>query len=208
MKPLNKNKKYSLKNLTENQFLQLFNFLKSNDKSWDLFNFYNCLDRKDFSFLVYNGESWRLVEMETESFCATELFKINTDVFYFYLPHNPSVYYKSKNNLKNEIFKLEKYNISDVIKGVNKLCYYSLILRPLSDLSKEIEHNGEKFIPKKELIKEFKDIIFDKRAFDLDLGVNIINYPFWVVNKLLEWHFDLFNLIKSDKAIDINNLSK
>jgi len=54
------------------------------------------------------------------------------------------------------------------------------ILRPLSDLTKEIKYN---------------------------LELEMINYlPFVIVQELFKWHFDVFNLIDKDLAIDINNL--
>lgn len=72
-----------------------------------------------------------------------------------------------------------------------------LILRPLSDLTKEIEHNGEKFVPTKAL-----------SMWDLE-GITAIDIPHIPVNLyelLLKWHFDVFDLIGQGLAIDINTL--
>lgn len=81
-----------------------------------------------------------------------------------------------------------------------KLEDIQLILHPL-DLTKEIEHNGEKFVPLYELIKEDK-------AFTLDFikcyGIEELKLS--VYEKLLEWHFDIFGLIEKGLAIDINTL--
>lgn len=78
---------------------------------------------------------------------------------------------------------------------------FKLILRPLSDLTKEIELNGEKFIP-------FNRI--DLSMYELkQLYSNLIlptKLEFWQVEKLFEWHFDIYGLIENGLAIDINTL--
>jgi len=77
------------------------------------------------------------------------------------------------------------------------------ILRPLSDLTKEIEVNGEKSIYLVEImkIKENGDWIgLQYKKIDEN--------PFYVIQKLLEWHFDIYELIKNGLAIDINTLDK
>lgn len=110
---------------------------------------------------------------------------------------------------------------------------FKLILRPLSDLTKEIEHNGEKFIPALELIKleekynNWKDI-----APTIPYDIKIINKPFgkvlkvskvehwviylslnemerakyYIVSQLIKWKFDIANLIPKGEAIDVNIL--
>jgi hypothetical protein len=74
---------------------------------------------------------------------------------------------------------------------------YKPILRPLSDLTKEIEVNGKKFIPIQET--------------DIDIPFTS-NYYFLVaygdVEKLLQFHFDVFGLIEKELAIDINSLTQ
>ena len=92
------------------------------------------------------------------------------------------------------------------------------ILRPLSDLTKEIEHNGEKFVPIETLkrlaknrnyncvegdyhIKMFelqKEGIFTMKNW---LQIDINNCPYWIMQKLFEWHFDVFGLIGNNLAI-------
>ena len=91
--------------------------------------------------------------------------------------------------------------------------HFKLILRPLSDLTKEIEHNGEKFVP----IAKF----YSLTSVDLEL-INIEEwheeliyllktdspYQLSQFNMLLEWHFDIYGLIEKNLAIDINTLEK
>lgn len=74
---------------------------------------------------------------------------------------------------------------------------YKPILRPLSDLTKEIEHNGDRFVPSKAL-----------SCWDLD-GISLIDIPHIPVNLyelFLKWHFDVFGLIDKGLAIDINSI--
>ena len=141
----------------------------------------------------------------------------------FYLPFNVNFYDEE----------------SDYEKHVNTLCKKSiecfsekdkLILKPLIYLTKEIEINGEKFIPilrllnleRKELV--IKEIYHDKNYFkSYSVGVkhhhknhkdnvciaslsfgkgNLDVIRFDYAQKLLEWHFDIFDLIDAKLAVD------
>ena len=79
------------------------------------------------------------------------------------------------------------YDIQIAIKNGSKWQdNYRLILYPLSWLTKEIEHNGEKFVPMDRLkkIQDMPDLFF----------INNILWSHWaVVNQCIEWHFDVFN---------------
>ena len=103
-----------------------------------------------------------------------------------------------------------------------------LILRPLSDLTKEIEHNGEKFVPIIELFKiewpnHAKAYFWD---WDFEIVQNwvkvsntgtaksttvnlqqISKNEFWLIQKLLSWHFDVFGLIDKGLAVSIHDVS-
>jgi hypothetical protein len=93
------------------------------------------------------------------------------------------------------------------------------ILRPLSDLTKEIEVSGEKFVPNYILNNSFragsKDLMpYKYTGYNLELNIETENYSqtidlfdgFLIVQKLLEWHFDIYGLIDAELAIDINTL--
>lgn len=132
--------------------------------------------------------------------------------------------------------------------------YFKPILRPLSDLTKEIEYNGEKFIP---LIKLF---MLARGSYDINIKHYSIMSPQWIkiemlgykdyhlrlisiegdvrldkgysfemfstdlrcddkktelvqnhnllFQKLYEWHFDIYELINHNLAIDINTLNQ
>lgn len=76
------------------------------------------------------------------------------------------------------------------------------ILRPLSDLTKEIEHNGERFVPRSNL---FKIAEFNSPKMDYK---NILESPFYLVDQLFQWHFDIFNLIPEGLAVDYNTVKE
>jgi hypothetical protein len=86
---------------------------------------------------------------------------------------------------------------------------YLPILRPLSDLHKynQIGDNSfrDELLLKSELQNDFeRDFItdyIDKLHFD-----KILYAPYSIIEKLLEHHFDIFGLIESGLAIDINTL--
>ena len=108
------------------------------------------------------------------------------------------------------------------------------IIRPMSDIIKEIEIDGEKFVPLLVLagmagICSASDFIIDgyqarhKTCTESTFELGISNDFIWkesskwkdfgavpqqlrMFNKLFEWHFDVFNLIKNNLAIDINKI--
>jgi len=92
----------------------------------------------------------------------------------------------------------------DIIHNLGKtpIRFINPILRPLSDITKEIEHNGERFVPYEKL---------GKRPNLLDYKIEEIDFkrlPYELIEKLLEWHFDIFNLIPNNLAIDINTIKQ
>jgi hypothetical protein len=107
------------------------------------------------------------------------------------------------------------------------------LLRPLSDLTKEIEVNGEKFVPivklgvlyfpKSEienggvLIEElvYKDNEFKNYFQDYNyIGDNVNLYyknigyseSVKIQQQLFQWHFDVFGLIEKGLAINLNSI--
>lgn len=76
------------------------------------------------------------------------------------------------------------------------------LLRSLNQLTKEIEHNGESFEPlqclyersKYEEIKEFVIHMEDYSSKPEEISWDCC--PVWVMEKLLEWHFNIFSLPK------------
>lgn len=84
------------------------------------------------------------------------------------------------------------------------------LLRGLSDLTKEIEVNGERFVPIDYLW--FSVIGTDSDSFNKDdfyenCEIGAIEFlPFKVIPLLFEWHFDCFGLIEAGLAIDLNTV--
>jgi hypothetical protein len=74
------------------------------------------------------------------------------------------------------------------------------ICRPLSDLTKPIEHNGEVFVPINKLP------IIGNECINLINDIETGWIRFKEVQKLIEWHFDLAGLIEKGEAIDVNTL--
>jgi len=167
-----------------------------------------------------------------------------------YLPYKVNV----SNYDWTEIVEVTLFNIHDAFIAINN-GHFRLVLRNLSDLTKEIEHNGERFVPLLKLyemsifniykhIAEYKVevLAYDDTTFGLvvrdidDRQRNgfTLNVPYEygfqfefhltldnensnsfhslnqydLFQKLLEWHFDIFNLIPNNLAIDINTLKQ
>jgi len=76
------------------------------------------------------------------------------------------------------------------------------ILRPLSDLTKEIEVNGEKFVP----VIEYDYLRFEEIS-TFKGGCNAMKFiQARELELLYEMHFDIHGLIERGLAIDINTL--
>ena len=80
------------------------------------------------------------------------------------------------------------------------------LLRPLSQLTTEIEVNGETFVPIEKLREWFTNIYFESGNYNkLNIkGKNetfISNDYFYLVSQhLLQWHFDIFGLLDRNLA--------
>jgi hypothetical protein len=84
------------------------------------------------------------------------------------------------------------------------------ILRPLSDLTKEIEVEGEKFVPAlRTQLHMFSalPLVYDNmQVLENRITTNTISYS--DMQYLISLHFDVFKLIPAGLAIDINTLNK
>ena len=105
-----------------------------------------------------------------------------------------------------------------------------LLLRPGSDITKEIEVNGKRFVPIDvffEMEYSFKPneefgyrgigkfasgsvyMFHHTRHNPMSfISCDLLEMDYKFVQKLFEWHFDLFGLIPVDLAIDINKIQK
>jgi len=84
------------------------------------------------------------------------------------------------------------------------------VLRPLSDLTKAIEHiKYELNLNPESENYEYLGVVNYSPAFMLDgVQVGIMAMPFFFVQKLIEWKFDIAGLIEKGEAIDLNSLSE
>lgn len=83
-----------------------------------------------------------------------------------------------------------------------RLEFIKPILRPLSDLTKEIEHNGERFVPIDVIFKEcgFTKTTNHFQEFTEDVRAGKTEYR--AISRLFEWHFDVFELIEKGLAVN------
>lgn len=131
-----------------------------------------------------------------------------------YLPYGLELIYRQIGD--SSTIKMTVRDIETVIMMVNRNVENKAmfpILRPISDLTKEIEVNGEKFVPYKKLDwgycngdAEFGNVVYCAYGESPKTAINVLDY----INdyfQLLQWHFDVFGLIEQGLAIDINNLN-
>ena len=77
------------------------------------------------------------------------------------------------------------------------------VLRPLSDLTKEINHRGDVFVPVDYFLGDDVDIILNA------VQINDLSWiPYNLIKKLYSWHFDISGLIPAGLAIDVNTLTE
>lgn len=92
------------------------------------------------------------------------------------------------------------------------------LFRPLSSLTKEIEVNGEKFVPLEKLCSfygaKFNDsyvtdnaagFVYGFSAHDVLNIKDVFENKYWQIQKLFEWHFDVFGLIEKGMAVEIED---
>ena len=97
----------------------------------------------------------------------------------------------------NKIYSNNDYEWS-YITGIKPLLF------PLSDLTKEITINGETFIP----CRYWDDLNRIDMISHCSIDYEYCEYlEHFILEKLLEWHFDVFGLLKNNLAININEIN-
>ncbi len=132
-----------------------------------------------------------------------------------YLPYN--VMFCEKDEISETLQILNVKKLGEIMQ--DPLTTTCLILRPISDLTKEIEHNREKFVPLAKIREIFggRPLGFDGKCFYQLIQKSIVRgnekteVPMHfsqldAFNLLFEWHFDLYGLIEKGLAININTL--
>ena len=115
----------------------------------------------------------------------------------------------------NDTSKKPFLRYRDVTFNLDQIRLYK---RPTSDLTKEIEVNGEKFVPIEKLKKLLCYLETDlsiqidptSEGYSCECISTVINFKdyYSVVEKLYKWHFDIHGLIEAGLAIDINTLNE
>jgi len=151
-----------------------------------------------------------------------EIMKLELKHLATYLPYNLKYQlygnFPIKEGVENIIKDIRVIDLKNIQKVIDwETC--KPILRPLSDLTKEITHNGETFVP----VEWFEIGDDENLSIEFDFGNiktiksleslakngfcnDIIFFPYGLTHQLIEWHFDVFGLIDNGLAIDINSL--
>ena len=122
-----------------------------------------------------------------------------------YLPYGILllVEYKKDFTSRENFRKIEKWglDINKPFENRKGIISCKPLLRPLSDLTQEIEHNGERFVPLEMLtIRSVQDF----RAYPESPSVDWWAYK--DVQKLFEYHFDVFGLLDKGLALNLSSL--
>ena len=121
-----------------------------------------------------------------------------------YLPYGLQIHWNTSK--RTSIVRMQPSNISDVeIYTTN----FKPILRPLSDLTKEIEHNGETLIVMHRILESYcfdvsKMTNEEVRQYSESMIEVDMAYQTGVI--LFTYHFDVFGLIERGLAININDV--
>lgn len=109
--------------------------------------------------------------------------------------------------------------VNDLMEGDTyalNIWKFKPLLRPLSDLTKEIEVEGKRFIPAKVLwsISAKEEESFDLFGAIPEYWKLILNQlkqkngyrdlQYYDVERMFKWHFDVFGLLEKNLAVDIN----
>ena len=101
------------------------------------------------------------------------------------------------------------YNITISAVGIQDIKPY---LHPLERLTQEIEHNGERFVPKDRMYNHWlnipnfglvEDTKVGRKLFDMVSSVPPSSYPYYMIQMMYEWKFDIHGLIDRGLALPI-----
>lgn len=95
---------------------------------------------------------------------------------------------------------IDPYNVMNFIN--HPLHTGNIMLRPLSDLTQEIEHNGETFVPIEWLTGKFGEHVGEWAYLYTHSRADLDDMPLKAARKLYQWHFDLDGLLGKGLAIE------
>ena len=131
-----------------------------------------------------------------------------------YLPYNLEGLFDFKIRATKYILGVENtFGPGIQSRDVHSFIQYDIkpILYPIEYVNNIISSNGEKFVPKEKLAKEFDMemveycMIFENIS-NTDFILRTVSWQ--IIQKLIEWHLDVFGLIKQGFAIDKTKLCK
>lgn len=107
---------------------------------------------------------------------------------------------------------VDKFGLHEVqinYNGCYALSRFKPLLRPISSLTEEIEHNGKRFVPIDKLELEgyvigyngFSITIGQEEGYSFGYAIDVYNQ---IIQKLHEWHFDTANLLGRGLALPID----
>ena len=119
-------------------------------------------------------------------------------------------YDKSINRVKGFIKKgLSTYILTENEDLMLDIIDCKLILRPLSDLTKPITHNGETFVPIEWLEEKYPAFNYREQCERIMEDSRWINQcEYLLVQQLLEWKFDIGGFILKRLAISTNSITE
>lgn len=173
--------------------------------------------RKELSYVINHVEHLSIKDVRYRYYklIKPKKMKLELKIEYLapYLPYGLKLKSWHKDNEYHIMTMCDKsglsnLSISEVIDNQDEHYNYKPILRPLSDLTKEIassEHRNYKFI---EVLQLHNNVKIDSNGVVTDgkdeYGIHWLAYE--SMQLLLKWHFDVFGLIEKGLAININNL--
>lgn len=140
-------------------------------------------------------------------------------------------YLPYKLNILLEISMEESDSFEMTLENIEGILEYQRkpLLRPLSQLTDIIEIDGKIFTPIEDLLMlkhpvDGRESKYCKIHYEqtptrvsawyqnlslIEFKVNtfdLTNEPYWITQKLIEWHFDVFCLIEKGMAMDLNTV--
>lgn len=116
---------------------------------------------------------------------------------------NPRIDYDAKNegeiDLQLFLFVIHETDTPEDLKP---------LLRPLSGLTKEIEHNGKRFVPIVKLLQEYcfdTNQMTEQEINEYAESMIEIDMSYMTAQMLMEWHFDIHGLIDRNLALNLND---
>lgn len=114
--------------------------------------------------------------------------------------------YEELTGIENWQEKNSRWDLTTKSNSRITICSFKPILRPISDLNLEIEFKDKKFYPIDELA-EIDEVVVLQYSFEF-FETSMKYLPHWIVEQLLEWHFDVFKLIEKGLAISIHDVEQ